>query len=367
MEPLRQAIVIPIDEPTQVPVARRAAADVGRRLGLPEADLANLEIVTIELANNILQHAHASAPGEIFLSSDASGTAVQIVAADMGRGISNVERSLEDGFSTRDTPGTGLGAVRRLSHSFDIYSVPGKGTVASALVGLRTPDPALIATHAASTTPASADAAVLCTAIAGEVVSGDNWAIFPTPNGDVYLVVDGLGHGLQASEAALLGIDIFRKSLHLPPAAIVNAMHAGMRATRGAAVAVLAVDTTRRQVTCCGVGNISCLLQMPDGRLQSLISHNGTVGHQMRRVQEFQYTFLPQSLLILHSDGISANWKLSTYPDLFEHRPATVAGVLYRDAARRRDDATILVSRLSPHTDAVGPASSLPHLPSSRA
>ena len=354
MEPIRQAAVITIDDPTQVPVTRRAAVEAGRRLDLPDAALANLEIVAVELANNILQH--AGAPGEIFLSSDVSGTAVQIVAIDKGPGIADIARSLEDGFSTRDTPGAGLGAVRRLGHNLDIYSRPGQGTVVSVLVGSlgSTPPPAS-PKHPASPSASPLDTAALCTAIAGEIVSGDSWAVASTPSCDLYLLADGLGHGLQASEAAALAIEIFRKSTHLPPAAIVEAMHAGMRATRGAAVAVLSANHGARRLTCCGVGNISCVLQAPDGRSQSLVSLNGTVGHQMRRAGEFHYIFVPGSTLVLHSDGVATSWKPSSYPELFEHRPATVAGVLYRDAARRRDDAMILVSRLSGHVaDAPG-------------
>ena len=350
MEPIRQAAVITVDDPTQVPVTRRAAVEAGRRLDLPVATLANLEIIAVELANNILQH--AGTPGEIFLSSNIAGTAVQIVAVDKGRGIADIPRSLEDGFSTRDTPGTGLGAVQRLGHSLDIYSRLGAGTVVSVLVG---PTASISGpADANSTTAPSAATAALCTAIAGETVSGDSWAVASTPSCDLYLLADGLGHGLQASEAASLAIDIFRRSTHLGPAAIVEAMHAGMRSTRGAAVAVLSADHAARRITCCGVGNISCLLHAPDGRSQSLVSLNGTVGHQMRRAGEFLYTFVPGSTLVLHSDGVSTGWKPSSYPNLFEHRSATVAGVLYRDAARRRDDAMVVVSQLSGHPASPG-------------
>jgi len=51
------------------------------------------------------------------------------------------------------------------------------------------------------------------------------------------------------------------------------------------------------------------------------------------------------ALVIMHSDGLSARWKLSDYPGLFERHPAVIAGVLYRDNVRIRDDATVLVAR----------------------
>ena len=46
-------------------------------------------------------------------------------------------RCLTDGYSTAGTPGTGLGAVRRLANEFDIYSAPGEGTIVMARFGAR--------------------------------------------------------------------------------------------------------------------------------------------------------------------------------------------------------------------------------------
>ncbi|AMY11815.1 Serine/threonine-protein kinase RsbT [Luteitalea pratensis] len=43
--------------------------------------------------------------------------------------MTDVQRCLQDGFSTVGTPGNGLGAVKRLSDEFDVHSTPGKGTV----------------------------------------------------------------------------------------------------------------------------------------------------------------------------------------------------------------------------------------------
>ena len=48
----------------------------------------------------------------------------------------------------------------------------------------------------------------------------------------------------------------------------------------------------------------------------------------------------------MHSDGLSARWKLDDYPGLAQADTGVVAAILYRDARRGRDDATILVARL---------------------
>ena len=53
---------------------------------------------------------------------------VELLAIDRGPGLTDLQRCLRDGFSSGRTAGTGLGAVRRLSATFDIYSTPGAGT-----------------------------------------------------------------------------------------------------------------------------------------------------------------------------------------------------------------------------------------------
>ena len=48
------------------------------------------------------------------------------------------------------------------------------------------------------------------------------------------------------------------------------------------------------------------------------------------------------------SDGLATRWDLERYPGLLAHHPAVVAGVLYRDFGRARDDVTVVVGRQEP-------------------
>jgi hypothetical protein len=76
-----------------------------------------------------------------------------------------------------------------------------------------------------------------------------------------------------------------------------------------------------------------------------MLSTNGTLGHEMRAAVQYQYPLSRRALVIMHSDGLSANWSLDKYPGLFQRHPAVVAGVLFRDHRRERDDATVVVVR----------------------
>ena len=80
---------------------------------------------------------------------------------------------------------------------------------------------------------------------------------------------------------------------------------------------------------------------------RSLMSHNGIAGHEMRKIQEFSYDWPADVLLIVHSDGMSSRWDLSSYPGLIFRSPSVVAGVIYRDYSRGRDDALVVVVRRS--------------------
>jgi hypothetical protein len=113
-------------------------------------------------------------------------------------------------------------------------------------------------------------------------------------------------------------------------------------------MAVTLIDSRLRVARFCGVGNISGVILSPDeGQRTSLVSHNGTLGHTIRKVQEFVYPWSPDSLLIMHSDGLATHWNLDRYPGLAVQHPSLISGILYRDFSRKRDDVTVLVARES--------------------
>jgi hypothetical protein len=175
-------------------------------------------------------------------------------------------------------------------------------------------------------------------------VCGDAWAAPQHHDRSVVLVADGLGHGLLAAEAARTAVRVFRDNPLLGPLAVLSAIHAALRGTRGAAVAVAETDLNARVLRYAGVGNIAgCVLA--DGVSRSMVSQNGTVGHEVRKLQEFSYPFPPGATLLMHSDGLVSRWNLGPYPGLVGRDPALIAGVLYRDFERGRDDATVVVAR----------------------
>jgi hypothetical protein len=96
--------------------------------------------------------------------------------------------------------------------------------------------------------------------------------------------------------------------------------------------------------TFCGVGNIAASIRV-NGDARSLVSHNGILGHQVRKMQEFQYPFPAGAILVAHSDGLATRWDLESYPGLENRHPTLLAATLYRDYLRGRDDVTVVALR----------------------
>ena len=325
MEPLTQTSILSIQDSSQISVARRIALEFGRAAGLDEQRSSALNVVVVELANNLLQHA---GHGQLYIHYIAPLGALDVTAVDHGKGMTNVDRCLVDGFSTASTPGLGLGAVRRFARKFGAYSVPSRSTVVTARM---------------AESKSSPEMSVICTAMDGETLSGDGWTV--SDDGTTFLVVDGLGHGMFAADAARIGVETFSRYQTLAPGVILERMHAAMRSSRGAAAAVAKIDRAQQRVLFAGIGNISCVV-MNSSRTQSMVSHNGTLGHQVRRVQQFEYTYTPGDLLLMQSDGLSTQSKKGLPDSLFSQPPMVIAPFIFSEQVRGRDDATLLVNRL---------------------
>jgi anti-sigma regulatory factor (Ser/Thr protein kinase) len=337
LNPACEQFSFPVSEPSEIAATRRAGSELARRLGFDETITGRVAIVITEAATNILKHATR---GEILLRplqvDDMRG--IEIIAIDSGPGMVNLALSVQDGMSTAGSYGVGLGAMRRLASEFDVYTAPGNGTVVyMALWSRHDFDPA-----------SRWQIGVVSLPMPGEEVCGDSWAVNSTPDFLNIVVADGLGHGPEAADASRFATSVIASDPDQLPAASLQHAHGLMRGTRGAAVAIVRIDPAAENLHFAGVGNIAaCLFDAGTGR-RHLVSHNGIVGSNMRKVQEYAAEWHAGSMLIMHSDGIGTRWNLASYHGLEMRHPVLIAAVLYRDFARKRDDITVLVIRETP-------------------
>jgi len=321
---------IAVSEQSGVGEARRLAASFSRLAALADADAGRVAIIVNELGTNLVKH---TGGGELLLRELRAGaqSGVEVLSIDRGPGM-NVGAALKDGHSTAGTRGEGLGAIQRLSQEFDAWSAPG-GTVLVSRV------------WAGARAPEGLQIGAISDPMPGETECGDGWEVRSTASLLRLLVVDGLGHGPLAARAAGAAIEAFSGTDKLPgPEAVVHSLHAALRSTRGAAIAVAEVDLVSRTVRFSGVGNIGAILESGTAAgAKGLLSHNGIAGHEARRIQEFSLPWPGRGLLLVHTDGIQTQWKLEAYSGLQGRHASVIAGVLYRDFRRKNDDSTVVV------------------------
>ena len=340
-EPGRDTVALAVVESSQAGEARRLTLALAKSVGFDGVGQGKVALVVTELANNLVRHAVG---GELVVGVIRSGSRVglEILAIDRGPGVPDFRRCLVDGYSTGGTPGTGLGAVVRLCDAFDAHSVPREGTVLAArlLIPLREPLDHRPSAHL------GLDLGAVCLPLAGETACGDAWAAEEAAPGVHSLIVaDGLGHGPKAAEASNAAVATFRRDPSSSPSEHLAAIHPALKGTRGAAVAVATVDANRREIRFAGVGNIAGTVFDAAGSHRGLVSHNGTVGANLHKIQEFTLPWPEGALLILHSDGLGTSWRLDNQLALKAKLPGVIAGTLYRDFSRRRDDVTVVVAR----------------------
>src|SRR5262245_56592494 len=110
--------VITVTESSQALAARVEARELAEQSGFDDIDAHRAGLIATEIATNLVKHAPSG--GEILIRR--VGSELDMLAIDRGPGIADLAMSFSDGHSTAGSPGTGLGAIRRLSDECDVFS-----------------------------------------------------------------------------------------------------------------------------------------------------------------------------------------------------------------------------------------------------
>jgi anti-sigma regulatory factor (Ser/Thr protein kinase) len=322
-----------VTEPSEIAATRRAVSAIANDNAFGVEDAGRAALVATEICSNLIKHGNG---GELIvrpLEHDGRH-GLELIGLDQGPGMNDVAKCLRDGYSTGGSPGTGLGAIERMSQQFDLYSQPDKGTALMAQVWA----------DARAPQASALEIGAIVIPKAGETESGDSWCYAERAGGALVLGVDGLGHGLGAAQAANEACRIFHAEKYRTPAELLQQIHTALRPTRGAAVALVDIDWERGQIIAAAIGNVVTTVVTGDSA-KRIASDNGIVGHVVSKFREQTYPCAPDSVIIMHSDGLGTGWHLERYPGLLQHHCALIAGVLYRDCKRGRDDSLAVVIR----------------------
>ena len=173
---------------------------------------------------------------------------------------------------------------------------------------------------------------------AGETACGDGF--FSDRGGAYVSVVDGLGHGPMAEQAAIAFAEAARPDESLPLKEIMERAGRSLSRTRGAAAALMRIDEAVGRLEFIGVGNI----HMHSVAAVSIhpVCAPGVVGHRVRKLLPFEFQLPETALIALCSDGISSRLELAEYQHL---EPQEIADAVLENHGKSYDDATCLIIR----------------------
>jgi len=180
----------------------------------------------------------------------------------------------------------------------------------------------------------------------GEDESGDAHIVAAFPSGALVAVVDGLGHGPEAAEAAALAVAVMRRLAQEPVVEIIQRCHEELRKTRGAVISLASFHSDMNTMTWLGIGNVEGVLlrakQSKFAARESLLLRGGVVGYQLPLLRSVTLPISVGDTLMLATDGISGRFadRRAT-----ERAPQDIADEILRDDAKETDDALALVAR----------------------
>jgi anti-sigma regulatory factor (Ser/Thr protein kinase) len=304
-------------------------------IGLTPTRLAETDIVVSELLTNLNKH---TSEGELLVKPvldvyDRPG--IEIISIDNGNGIENLAEMIKDGKSTSGTLGQGLGAIRRLSDDFEIYTLPGWGTIVLSRI--------YNITKAAKQVTTSVGINSLLLPKNGEELCGDSWKSYNHGATVKIIALDGLGHGPEAHKASEKAVKEFTELKGATPSDTIRILHRKIRDTRGAVGLIIHIDSGVNIMASVGLGNISAKIINPDST-KNLFSYNGIIGHTIpNTINSNSIPWNPHDTLIIYSDGLKSRWDMMQLPNILQYDGSVIAAALYKDFSRHSDDLLVMV------------------------
>jgi len=352
--------------------------------GLSALDRTALGTVIAELGTNILKYGQQ---GSIRVSQVEDGHRVGILveAADQGPGIPDLDRALEEHYTTGNTLGLGLPAVKRMTDELGIITGPGEGTEVRALRWVRQ-EPSQTGSRRTAIPPsagprreANPEPPPEAPMIVGpcqlqleqriracypERVSGDQVLAFQ--HGDLWLlgVVDGCGHGPEAHAVACAVVEALQQRFATLTSSLgsgngpaqtptcparewltdlLRTAHDRASGTRGAAIGLSLVDGQRRDLWFSGIGNTRILQFKPRG--WTGVSRDGQLGDRFPTPMVQHFPLQHSDTVVQCSDGLRESQVRQLRQHTDPHLPLAALADLLMSQASRSDDASVLVLR----------------------
>lgn len=337
---LSEILSIEVNHSSDVNLAARKGKAICKEAGFSAQETEEIALAVKELASNLVKYADQGVL--VFKKLEEGGqTGIQIESIDQGPGIADVEEAFEDGFSTGGSLGVGLGTVNRLMDEVEIttHSTYSGGTH---IVCKR-----LQRVHKKTTNRFSLDVGAHSRPLPGHRANGDAFVIKEWENQLFVSLIDGVGHGRLAYQAAQKACNYLLSHYDQPFENIIRGLERTCRSSRGVVLLMLRFDLERHELVSTGIGNIETRIT---GTLEpdNIISRRGIVGLNKVSPVVRNHHWESDFMMILHSDGIETH--RANKGDNFANsgQPASeISRQLLHSFSKDSDDATVIVIKKS--------------------
>jgi len=304
--------------------------------GINSARINQLDLIVAEMTSNLFKYSN---DGELLMGVFPNGGSpyVELISIDNGPGMINPNRMMQDGVSTSNTLGCGLGSMKRMSDTFELYSQIGWGTIVLSRVYS---DPEKVKDK---------NVVVMRPIVVykpGEKTSGDGFTYKKTDKYLKMMLADGLGHGPEANHAINEAANAFKIFPDYSPAQTLRFIHTSIKKTRGAVINIVGYNFASKIWSSTGVGNIAARMSGPV-TFKNHMSYNGIVGHNIpNTINDQEYPAEEFNQVMLCSDGIKTRIDMAKYPMMYKYDLTILAAAIYKDHARRNDDMSVIIAKV---------------------
>jgi negative regulator of sigma-B (phosphoserine phosphatase) len=195
--------------------------------------------------------------------------------------------------------------------------------------------------------PATLDVGLAGFALAGEERSGDLAVFAPYDGGALVAVIDGLGHGDAAADAAEAAGEILREHAGDDAQTLFERCHEALKLTRGAVMTLAWFDLPVGRLRWTGVGNVEARLMRAAERAGTghggPVVLGGVIGYNLpRSIRESAIELAPGDAVAFATDGVSGDFSTALDPALGAQEQAER---VLREHGKGSDDALVVVVR----------------------
>lgn len=339
----------PVQNESALILLRSRLSAIAQRLGFSDRKRENMLLVASEMVSNQVKHANGRGLFQVWQQ---PGPVLDIVALDFGPGIPCLSQAQQDGYSSVNTLGKGLGSIYRLSDESFVYtqqenSAPIKkwsGAVFLSRFHLGRKSSAPRDSGTDQPAASGLEIGLFSRPLSDDRYNGDR--IYLQKVGDAlrWLHLDGLGHGQLAQEATA------NLAAHLSHCdsvdSILAAVDRQLKGTRGAVAITGELGLTGQVLNILGVGDMHAHV-MHGEEMVNLSFAPGVLGKEHQKPDQFHLGFGKRCLAITCTDGIRRNWDTSNFPGLFHQHPQLIAYTLGNIMGRISDDQSLCVASIN--------------------